>query len=952
MAVILLTTKLRVPPPHPHPVARPHLLSQLSVGLSRKLTLVSAPAGFGKTTLVSEWVHGLRRSDRAPRMAWLSLDEDDNDPARFWAHVVAALQTSLTELVGRKTLRHTQGGLSADSGIGQVVLDLYLAPGATSPAARPAAHPLLSSLINEVTERAVGDLVLVLDDLHAVDAVEVHEGLVFLLEHMPPQMHLAVASRIDPPWPLARWRARGELVELRAGDLRFTLEEASAFLRDVMRLSLSPEDLATLGARTEGWVAGLQMAALSIQGRADQAKAIEAFGGSHRFVLDYLVQEVLGQQPGEVRAFLLRTSILDRISAPICSVLTGISDSQALLEKLERDNLFVVPLDDERRWYRYHHLFGELLRSRLVREAPDLVPALHQRASDWFEQAGRRGEAIPHALAAGDHSRAIHLVELQVPEACARGEFSLVRRWVDALPEEQVRSNPTLCVGRAWGLWAVRDLNAVEAWLQHAETALASGSHCGADADAGRRWVEGHAAVLRAVVARSRGVAPEEQVALLHRAQEVVPTEDRALRSVVAVWLGLCYMDLDHEEAADRTFEQVWEADLSSGMHWPTYVALYARTILARRRGRLHQAAALCREALRDLAAHEGRTSLAARGIYVHLGRVLLEWNDLEGAARTLSEGRTAGRASGIAEIAVKAEFAYARLQLAQGQTRPLPDLVAMGRESGEALTRYAQALMAWLQLMAARGTSRTSACDRPTGAPDHADAGSWWAGAQAWAERHPLELEGNDWLVAEQLVRARVQIAAYRAHGEPPLQPVLHYLDEQLAQLHRKGRIELALHATIVKAMALLAVEREQEALAALERALVLASAGGYKRVFLDEGPPMVRLLRLAAARGVGAPDARTLLAALVSETHAAGGAPAERVPAGRGEQELVEPLTAREMDVLRLLNTALSRPEIARELQVSVNTVRTHVRRIYGKLGAHSRAEALGRAEELGLF
>jgi LuxR family maltose regulon positive regulatory protein len=236
--------------------------------------------------------------------------------------------------------------------------------------------------------------------------------------------------------------------------------------------------------------------------------------------------------------------------------------------------------------------------------------------------------------------------------------------------------------------------------------------------------------------------------------------------------------------------------------------------------------------------------------------------------------------------------------------------------------------------------------------ASDHADAGSWWAGAQAWAERHPLGLEGNDWLVAEQLVRARVQIAAYRVHGEPPLQPVLHYLDEQLAQLHRKGRIELALHATIVKAMALLAVEREQEALAALERALVLASAGGYKRVFLDEGPPMVRLLRLAAARGVGAPDARTLLAALVSETHAAGGAPAERVPAGRGEQELVEPLTAREMDVLRLLNTALSRPEIARELQVSVNTVRTHVRRIYGKLGAHSRAEALGRAEELGLF
>ncbi|HUT18438.1 MAG TPA: AAA family ATPase, partial [Anaerolineae bacterium] len=431
MAVILLKTKLRVPPPHPHPVARPHLLSQLSVGLSRKLTLVSAPAGFGKTVAVCEWIHRLHRTGQAARVAWLSLDEDDNDPARFWAHVVAALQTSSTELVGRKTLRQAQGGLSADSGIGQIAMDLLLSPGATSPAARPVGHPLLSSLINDVAERATGGLVLVLDDLHAVDEAEVHDGLVFLLEHMPQQMHLVVASRIDPPWPLARWRARGELVELRAGDLRFTPEEANAFLKDVMGLSLSPEDLAVLNARTEGWVAGLQMAALSIQGRADQAQAIEAFSGSHRFVLDYLVQEVLGRQPGEVRAFLLRTSILDRISAPVCSALTGIADSQALLERLERDNLFLVPLDDERRWYRYHHLFGELLRSRLAREAPDLVPALHRTASDWFERTGRGEEAISHVLAAGDHGRAIRLVELQVPEACARGEFALVRRWLD-----------------------------------------------------------------------------------------------------------------------------------------------------------------------------------------------------------------------------------------------------------------------------------------------------------------------------------------------------------------------------------------------------------------------------------------------------------------------------------------------------------------------------------------
>jgi DNA-binding NarL/FixJ family response regulator len=320
--------------------------------------------------------------------------------------------------------------------------------------------------------------------------------------------------------------------------------------------------------------------------------------------------------------------------------------------------------------------------------------------------------------------------------------------------------------------------------------------------------------------------------------------------------------------------------------------------------------------------------------------------------ARALAEGHVGqrspwvGRVSGVAEIAVKAEFAYARLQLAQGQMPPLPDLGAIGREGGESLARYAEALVAWLQLMATRGPLR------PPRFPEHADAGLWWAEAQAWAQQHPLQVEGDDWPATEQLVRARIQVAAYRAYGRPALQPVLYYLDEQLARLQRTGRIELALHATIVQAMALDALEQEQEALAALERALSLASPGGYKRVFLDEGPPMARLLRLGAARGVEAPDARALLAALVDATYAAGGGPAERIPPGKGQQGLVEPLTEREMDVLRLLDTALSRPEIARELQVSVNTVRTHVRRIYDKLDAHSRAEALARAVELGLL
>jgi LuxR family maltose regulon positive regulatory protein len=899
-------------------------MEQLSQGLSRKLTLVSAPAGFGKTTLVSEWVHGLCGS-----VAWLSLDEDDDDPARFWTYVIAALRT-IPELSG--------GGGAAEDGVGQVATDLLLTPDPAAPASHQATHAPLSSLINDVAERATGDLVLVLDDLHVVDAAEIHDGLIYLLEHMPPQMHLVIASRSDPPWPLARWRARGELTELRAQDLRFTPLEASAFLRDVMGLSLSPEELAVLNARTEGWVAALQMAALSIQGRADPAHAIAAFGGGHRFVLDYLVQEVLGQQPDEVRAFMLRTSILDRISASVGSALTGMVDSQVLLEGLERDNLFTVPLDEERRWYRYHHLFGELLRSRLARETPDLVPELHRRASKWFEREGWGGEAISHALAAGDLERALCLVEAQVPKACARGEFALLRRWLDALPEEGVRATPALCVGRAWASWAVRDLNAVASWLQHAEAALASGRRDGGDAR--REWVEGHIAVLRAVVARSRGVAADVQLVFLRRAQEVISREDAALRSVIAVWLGLCYLDLEREKEADRAFQQVWEADLVDGVHWSTYVALYVRTILARRRGQLHQVAALCRQATRDLAGREERTLPAARTIGVHLGRVLLEWNDLAGAASALAESEGAGRVSGVAEIAVKAAFARARLQLALGQTPVLPDLGATGREGGPALARYAEALAAWLQLMAMQRL------------PDHTDAGSWWAAAQAWAQRCPLEVDGADWLAAEQLVRVRIRVAAYRVYGEPVLQPVLDYLGEQLALLQRMGRIETALHATIVQAIALDALGREQAALAALERALALASPGGYKRVFLDEGPPMARLLHLAAARDVATRNGAALLAALVGEVYAAGRVPVVRVSPDRGQHTLVEPLTPREMEVLRLLGTTLSRPEMARELHVSVNTVRTHVRRIYDKLDAHSRDEALARAAALGLL
>jgi len=398
MAAPLLTTKLYIPPVRPECVSRPRLIERLNAGLDRKLTLVSAPAGFGKTTLLSEWVHSRGRSETCPSVAWVSLDKGDNDPARFWAYVIAALQTVQTE-------------------IGETAL---VALGSRQP---PPVEAILNGLINEIA-KVPGPFVLVLDDVHVITEQRVHEALTFLLDHLPPQMHVTVSSRADPPWPLARLRARGEMTELRASDLRFSDKEAAAFLNDVMRLDLSPEDIDALEARAEGWIVGLQMAALSMRGRKDVSGFIRAFTGTHRFILDYLVEEVLDQQSPAVQEFLLRTSILERLTGPLCDAVADRSDSRTVLAQLEQANLFLLPLDDERRWYRYHRLFADLLRSRLEQTHPDQVPTLHIQASEWYEGNGLIAEAVSHALAAGDMDQAVRLIEGNALTIINQGELS------------------------------------------------------------------------------------------------------------------------------------------------------------------------------------------------------------------------------------------------------------------------------------------------------------------------------------------------------------------------------------------------------------------------------------------------------------------------------------------------------------------------------------------------
>jgi len=550
---VLLTTKLHIPPAWPDLISRPRLIEQLNAGLHRKLTLVSAPAGFGKTTLLSEWVHagvGSREygvgskehtSERPPTpfFAWVSLDESDNDPTRFLAYFIAALQT-------------------IETNIGRGVLSSLQSP------QPPPTKAILTTLINEIA--AIPDrIVLVLDDYHLIEAQSIHDALTFLLEHLPPQMHLVIAAREDPPLPLARLRARSQLIELRATDLRFSSSEAAEFLNRMMSLDLSAEDIAALERRTEGWIAGLQLAAISMQGHKDVSGFVQSFTGSHRFVLDYLMEEVLEQQSESVQTFLLQTAVLDRLTGSLCDAVrfgvaetprfgsakspTGQGNGQATLETLERANLFIVPLDEERRWYRYHHLFADLLRQRLHSIQSEQVPTLHLRASEWYEQNGFTDGAIEHALLAEDFERAVHLIEEHVDAIWACGEHAKLRRWLDWLPVEVVYSKPHLCVFHAWLLFTGGQQDAAERCLQAVDRALAPSNYCTTETSpieedqppgSDRMKLRGRVAAIRAFVASYRSDAPE----IIRHARQALgylPEQDLTWRSTAAVALGDAY---------------------------------------------------------------------------------------------------------------------------------------------------------------------------------------------------------------------------------------------------------------------------------------------------------------------------------------------------------------------------------------------------------------------------
>ncbi|HYZ04155.1 MAG TPA: hypothetical protein VE691_03625, partial [Rubrobacter sp.] len=599
MSTPILATKLYVPAPQPRVVPRPRLSERLNEGLHRKLTLICAPAGFGKTTLLGEWLAGCGRP-----AAWLSLDEGDNDPTRFLAYLVAALRTVATD-IGEGVL----GGLQSPQ--------------------PPPTETILTALLNEINA-IPDDFVVVLDDYHLIDARPIDDALAFLLEHLPPRMHLVVATREDPHLPLSRLRVRGQMSELRAAYLRFTPSEAAEFLVGVMGLSLSAEDIAALEDRTEGWIAGLQLAALSMRGREDVAGFIRAFAGDNRYVVDYLVEEVLQRQPERVRSFLLQTSILERLSGPLCDAVTGREGSNALLEALERGNLFVVPLDDRRHWFRYHHLFADVLRARLMEEQPDRAPTLHRRASEWYERNGSPTDAIRHALAAEDFERAAGLVELATLEMLGSSQETLYR-WLMALPDEVVRARPVLSVYYAFALLGRGGFEAFDAHLRDAERWLATSAETSERREAPSvdmvvvdevafRSLPGTIAVARAYHAGALG---DVFCAADHarRALDLLPDDDHLWRGAAASLLGIAYWTSGDLEAAYRSFADGVSHQQMTGQVRFQIAGTYILADIRIAQGRLNEAVRTYEQSL-QVATEQGEPVWGTAHLYVGLGEL------------------------------------------------------------------------------------------------------------------------------------------------------------------------------------------------------------------------------------------------------------------------------------------------------------------------------------------
>jgi LuxR family maltose regulon positive regulatory protein len=909
MASPLVETKLYPPKLRRSLVARPRLSGRLGRGGGSRLTLISAPAGFGKTTLLAEW---LAATPTERSVAWLSLDESDGQPASYWTYLITALQAVVP-------------------GVGASALPLLQS-------AQAPIETVLTMVLNELRSVA-SDIYLVLDDYHLVDGPDIQAGMTFLLEHLPPQAHLVVSTREDPALPLARLRASGELVEVRAADLRFTLDEAAAYLNDVTGLDLAAGDIATLEGRTEGWIAALQLAALSMQGRDDAAGFIAGFAGDDRHIVDYLVEEVLGRQPADVRSFLVQTSILDRLSGPLCDAVTTQRGGKAMLESLDRANLFVVPLDDSRRWYRYHHLFADVLLTHLLDEQPDRVAALHRRASQWYEQNREPSQAIRHALAAGDVERAAGLVELAIPELRRARQEATIRGWLDAIPDEVVRVRPVLAGGFIGALMSGGEFDGVEDRLRDVERSLEpTGDRAGTWAPRGMvvvdeaelRRLPGAIEMYRAALALVRGDTPatiDHAQRAIHRAA----AEDDLTRAGASALLGLAHWGRGDLEAAHRAYSAAAEGLERTGHIADVLGCSITLADIRITQGRLGEGLRTFEQALRLAANQHGTVLRGTADMYVGMSQIACERDDLAAATRYLLRAEELGEHTWLPQNPYRWRVAMARVREAEGDLDGALDLldeaqrVYMGDFSPN--VRPIPALRA--RALAAQGRVGE---------------------ALAWARERGLSAEDDLSYLREfeHITLARMLLAQHRAQRSEAAIPDAAGLLRRLLQAAEAGeRTGSVIEILVLQALTDHARGDVPGAVAALERALTLAEPEGYVRVFAGEGPPMASLLRRVARQWTGWEYARRLLSAC---GRAGGATPVGQATPAR--HRLVEPLSERELDVLRLLGSDLDGPDIARELTVSLNTLRTHTKSIYAKLGVNSRRAAVRQAAELNLL
>jgi LuxR family maltose regulon positive regulatory protein len=886
MPTPLLSTKLYIPPIRTGLVPRPGLIELLDQGLERKLTLLSAPAGFGKTTLLSEWI-----SQSKSPFAWVSLDKDDNDRVRFLAYCIAALRRI---------------NLNVD--------DQLL--GTLQSPQQPHIETVLIPLINQITGMK-DRFALVLDDYQLIESREIHDALAFILDHQPPSLHLVIASRSDPPLPVARMRARGEINEVRASHLRFSIEEGDRFLNQVQGLNLSRDDLESLVNRTEGWVAGLQMASLTLKKKVDASAYIQDFAGSHDYIADYLTDEVISQQPGHIHDFLLKTSILDRLSGSLCDAVTGQQDSQQILKQLKGANLFVVSLDDEGQWYRYHRLFADLLHQRLLRSKPEVVPALYLKASEWFEVDGFTDHAIDYSLRGRHFQRAAGLIERVAEQIIKRSEIAMFLRWLDELPEQLVRDRATLSIFYAWAL------------LVRGER-----SHLAADYLNGviptNEQILNRMRTVKAMLAMYQRNVPEA-VALARQALEGLPEDDLFFRNLAAWNLSAALYISGDKEGGEKMLAEVARMSRASGNLLVAVVALCRLAMAKMQRGQLYEPKDLFEQAL-DLAVDGQRQTLPiACEAMIGLGKIHWQWNDLEAARKYLSEG-TGLSQRWKQQVAIDGYVTLAHINQSLGDVYLADQMIEKAREiAAKTLATEADDLYVAL--------NRASLWVR------RGDLGA----ATRWAMQRGLgeflqkrELVSTQNVSADLIRRYELTIFARLLIAEHRLDEALQLLDLLLSFMEQNEILEKVIEIHILRSIAFQVEGKGERALSSLKKALRLARPERYLRPFLDERPALVKLLEKMSAQGIE--DAHWLIESLLQSQSGS--------TIQSKTTEITEPLSDREMEVLHLLVTDLTVPEIAEKLYISVSTVRSHVKNIYNKLDAHSRFEAVSKAKDANLL